>query len=141
MSNGCCLTWFKWVNSTFLVTLIIQTARMKKRRPWELKLENLFTQMTLPIASLSRMWLGRRKSYRPWTHVSLFIQKPLQDPDLFSETKWTPTETYFWDIKWWRRLNKASNAHPCKNCSLTNWGAQSSHDWALRAGAGLTDST
>lgn len=82
MSNGCCLTWFKWVNSIFLVTLIIQTAKMKKKkkRPWKLELENLFTQMTLTIAGLSRMWARRRKSCRLWTHVSLFIQKPLQDP-------------------------------------------------------------
>ena len=26
------------------------------------------------------MWLRRRKSYRLWTHVSLFVQKPFQDP-------------------------------------------------------------
>ena len=26
------------------------------------------------------MWLRRRKSYRLWTHVSLFVPKPFQDP-------------------------------------------------------------
>lgn len=31
MSNGCRLTWFKWVNSIFLFTLIIQTATKKKK--------------------------------------------------------------------------------------------------------------
>lgn len=78
MSNECCLTWFKWVNSIFLVTLIIQTARIKKEALKTKTGESIHTNDT--IGGLSRTWLRRRKSYRLWTHVSLFIRKPLQDP-------------------------------------------------------------
>lgn len=58
MSNGCCLTWSKWVNSIFLFTLIIQTATKKKRSALKTNLGNLFLSLTLPSSrtTANRCW-------------------------------------------------------------------------------------
>lgn len=53
MSNGCRLTWFKWVNSIFLFTLIIQTATKKKKRKKPCKRSkgiSLFPSQPFPAA-------------------------------------------------------------------------------------------
>lgn len=52
MSNGCRLTWFKWVNSIFLFTLIIQTATKKKKRRKKKALQTKQRNLPLPIPTL-----------------------------------------------------------------------------------------
>lgn len=61
MSNGCRLTWFKWVNSIFLFTLIIQTAT-KKKKALKTNLGNLFLSPTLPTSQTTANTCYRRET-------------------------------------------------------------------------------
>lgn len=81
MSNGCRLTWFKWVNSIFLFTLIIQTATKKKKKALKTNLGNLFLSPTLPTSqTTANTCYRRREPHKPgsqgwvlllsWVHSS-----------------------------------------------------------------------